>query len=208
MSSYNDNKNKSFIIEGKKTFFVKLEDNTGKKPETARKIDYTYIHSRKIQSPRWRYIHRFRGCHNLFYNNKRRQHGLWLGKRRGVKIIIRNLAREVTNYDIKSIFEKIGPINRCGIIWNSRNGNKNIAEVEYVYISDAFKAYRRLDYKSIKGIPIRLGIKDIQQKLLFEKRPSYLNNKKFWSRHYLKRMDRRIHHEHCYHYSKNISKMK
>ena len=54
--------------------------------------------------------------------------------------------------------------------WNSLNGTKDIAEVEYIYSSDAYKAYRKLDFKSIKGEPIRIEIKDIpKNKLLFKR---------------------------------------
>ena len=95
MFSDNDNNGKTFILEGTKSLIVKLEDNSGKDPETAertqRKRDFHYNIPNKIDYSKNRYIHSFRGRHNLFYNNRRRQRGLWT-RRRGFKIIIRNLA--------------------------------------------------------------------------------------------------------------------
>ena len=210
MIADNDNNGKTFILEGTKNFIVKLEDNTGKEPETAertpRKRNFHYNIPNKIDYSKNRYIHPFRGQYNSFYNNRRRYRGLW-PKRRGFKIIIRNLAKEVTNYDIKSIFERIGPISRCGIIWNNGYGNKNIAEVEYVYISDALKAYRKLDYKSIKGIPIRIGIKDIMsQNLFFGRSSPYVDYRNIFSINYIKRIERDARRRN-HHYSKNFGKI-
>ena len=206
MNANNDSNEKTFILEGTKNFVVKLEDNTGKEPETARKRDYHYSIFNKKDYFKNRYIRPYRRRQNLFYNNRRRQRGLW-PRRRGFKIIIRNLAKEVTNYELKSIFEKIGPITRCGIIWNNRYGNKNIAEVEYVYISDAFKAYRKLDYKSIKGIPIRIGIKDMPRNIFFGRRTPFEDYRKFCPRNYPKRIEKRSARRRNQHYSRNIGKM-
>ena len=195
MSTDKDNNEKTFIIEGKKRFIVKLEDNTGKEPETEeiipKKRNFHHNIPSKINCSIYRYIHRFRGRHNLFYNTRRRQRGLCPRRRGGVKLIIKNLTKEVTNYDIKSIFEKIGPISRCGIIWNNIYGNKNVAEIEYVYSSDAFKAYRKLDYKSIKGIPIRIIIKDMSKPIFFGRKIPYVDYSKFYSRNYLRRIEKR-----------------
>ena len=119
MNADNDNNERTFVIEGKSNFLVKLEDNTGKMPETEERTSFIskshYNFSRKIFDSKRRCIYPFRSRKN-YYNKIKRQRGLWFG-RRGITIIIRNLAKEVTNSDIKSIFEKIGPIRRCCIIW-------------------------------------------------------------------------------------------
>ena len=206
MSADNDSNERTFILEGTKNFVVKLEDNKGKEPETARKRNFHYNILNKTDYFKNRYIRPYRGRQKLFHNNRRRQRGLW-PRRRGFKIIIRNLAKEVTNYELKSIFEKIGPITRCSIIWNNRYGNRNIAEIEYVYISDAFKAFRKLDYKSIKGIPIRIGIKDMPRNIFFGRRTPFTDYRKFCSRNYPKRMEKRGVRRRDQHYSKNIDKM-
>ena len=76
------------------------------------------------------------------------------------------LTRNATNSDIKHLFETIGPLKRCGINWNSLGESKGTAEVEYFYRDDAFRAFRKLDYKSIKGSPMRLEIRDGQKRIL------------------------------------------
>ena len=92
------------------------------------------------------------------------------------------------------------------IIWNNRYENKNIAEVEYAYISDALKAYWKLDYKSIKGIPIRIGIKDMMNKnLFFGRGATYADYRKIYSINYLKCIEREVRRRN-HHYSKNFGK--
>ena len=74
------------------------------------------------------------------------------------RIIVRNLAKTITNYDLKKLFEKIGPLKRCGIKWNNLGESKGTADVEFVYEKDAIKAKKKYDYKQIKNIPIRIEI--------------------------------------------------
>ena len=104
-----------------------------------------------------------------YSNDGRRQRGLRY-RRRGIKILVRNLTRNATNSDIKYLFERIGPLKRCGINWNNLGESKGTAEVEYLYRKDAFKACKELDYKSIKGVPIRLEIRDGPKRILLNRR--------------------------------------
>ena len=169
--------NSERVIErpGKENINVKLADNTGKKAETAKRTrprrrirrfrntlgrkNYTGVRSKPPTRLR----------SSKFSNeSRRRKRGLGL-RRRGVKIIVRNLTRNATNTDIKSVFEKIGPLRRCGINWNSLGESKGTAEVEYLYRSDAFRACRKLDYKSIKGVPMRLEMRDGQRRILLRR---------------------------------------
>ena len=101
-------------------------------------------------------------------DSRKRKRGL-RPRRRGVKIIVRNLTRNATNADIKSVFEKIGPLRRCGINWNNLGESKGTAEVEFLYRSDAFRAMRRLDYKSIKGVPMRLEMREGLKRILLNR---------------------------------------
>ena len=161
------------VIErpGKENINVKLADNTGKKAETAKRT-----------RPRRR-VRRFRNTlgrknysgtrkiplrqRNQNYSNDSRKRLRGTGfRRRGIKIIVRNLTRSATNSDIKSVFEKYGRLRRCGINWNSLGESKGTAEVEYFYRDDAFRAFKKLDYKSIKGSPMRLEIRDGQKRIL------------------------------------------
>ena len=171
-------KNTERVIErpGKENINVKLADNTGKKAETAKRT-----------APRRR-VRRFRNAlgrknysgrggaprqrgQNFSKDSRKRQRGTGVGlrRRRGVKIIVRNLTRSATNSDIKSVFEKIGPLRRCGINWNSLGESRGTAEVEYYYRSDAFRACRKLDYKSIKGVPMRLEMREGLRRILLNR---------------------------------------
>ena len=205
----NNNNEGTFIIQGNRQFIVTLADNTKREAEDDERSS---IRSRSHFSiPNKVNYHRIRGNfpyrwrRNSYYNNFiRRQHGLWFGRGRNV-IIIRNLAKEITNSDVKSIFDKIGPIRRCGIKWNRLRGTKDIAEVEYVYSSDAFKAYRKLDYKSIKGVPIRIEIKDMPKKLLLDRR-EYLRPRAPYMdyRNYYNRMETIMARKRFFHHQNNM----
>lgn len=147
---------------GQESINVKLADNTGKKHETAKRPRRKIRRFRNVLG-RKNYtgtrIPPRRRQQRPTNENRRRPRGL-RPRRRGLKIIIRNLNRTATNSEIKSIFEKIGPLRRCGINWNNLGESKGTAEVEYLYRSDAFRACRKLDYKSIKGVPMRLEIRE------------------------------------------------
>ena len=111
---------------GKEDINVKFADNTGKKAETAKKAPVrrrfrrfknslgrrNYIGNKKIPTRR---------RSTNYSNDSRRQRGLRY-RRRGIKILVRNLTRNATNSDIKYLFEKIGPLKRCGIIWENQKG--------------------------------------------------------------------------------------
>ena len=142
---------------GKEDLNVKYADNTGKKPETAKATTRTR-----------RRFRRFRNSLGKRNYINRRQRGLRT-RRRGVKILVRNLTRSATNSDIKYLFEKIGPLKRCGINWNELGESKGTAEVEYFYRKDAFKACRELDYKSIRGVPIRLEMREGQKRIILNR---------------------------------------
>ena len=168
--------NSERVIErkGKENINVKLADNTGKKAETAKRPRRT----RKIRRFRntlgrknytgTRNLPPRRRAQRFSDDTRKRQRGL-RPRRRGIKIIIRNLNRSATNSEIKSIFEKIGPLRRCGINWNNLGESRGTAEVEYLYRSDAFRACRKLDYKSIKGVPMRLEIREGQRRILLNR---------------------------------------
>jgi THO complex subunit 4 len=161
------------VIErpGKENFNVKLADNTGKKAETAKRGRgrprvrrfknvlgrNNYSGSRNAPSKR--------RSQNPPTDTRKRQRGL-RPRSRGIKIIVRNLTRNATNSDIKAVFEKIGPLKRCGINWNNVGESKGTAEVEYLYRTDAFRAFKKLDFHSIKNVPIRLEMRDGQRKIL------------------------------------------
>ena len=165
------------VIErpGKENINVKLADNTGKKPQTAKRPTRTRRKVRRFRNALGR--KNYTGNRNLgprrrqsqySGDNRKRQRGL-RPRRRGVKIIVRNLARNTSNADIKAVFEKIGPLRRCGINWNNLGESKGTAIVEYYYRRDAFRAARRLDFKNIKGVPIRLEMREGLKRILLNR---------------------------------------
>ena len=139
---------------GKEDLNVKYADNTGKKPETAKATTRTRRRFRRFRNSLGKKNYTNKRNTSSYTKDNRRQRGLRT-RRRGVKILVRNLTRSATNSDIKYLFEKIGPLKRCGINWNELGESKGTAEVEYFYRKDAFKACRELDYKSIRGVPIK-----------------------------------------------------
>jgi len=154
---------------GKEDLNVKYADNTGKKPETAKATTRTRRRFRRFRNSlgKRNYINK-RNTSSSYTKDNRRQRGLRT-RRRGVKILVRNLTRSATNSDIKYLFEKIGPLKRCGINWNELGESKGTAEVEYFYRKDAFKACRELDYKSIRGVPIRLEMREGQKRIILNR---------------------------------------
>ena len=159
---------------GKDDINVKFADNTGKKAETAKNQTRPRRRFRRFKNSLGK--RNYTSKRNLaprrsgnYSNNNRRQRGLRY-RRRGVKILVRNLTRNATNNDIKYLFEKIGPLKRCGINWNNLGESKGTAEVEYLYRKDAFKACKELDYKSIRGAPIRLEIREGQKRIVLNRR--------------------------------------
>lgn len=164
--------NKEILLQrpGQESMTFKLADNTGKKSETAKKRLPSKRLRFKKSLGRRNYISS-RNKQNLRKNNKdfnnrnRRQRGLGI-RRRGVKIIVRGLTRNVTNQDVRYVFEKIGPLKRCGINWSDLGDSKGTADVEYYYRKDAFTAFRKLNYKPIRGVPIRLEMRDGGRKIV------------------------------------------
>ena len=199
-----NNEEKMIKIPGRENINIKLADNTGKKPETYKRI----ILSKKIPNYKKLFyktnysrikIIPSNMYRQIFSYERKRRHGLWNRRRGRIKIIIRNLSRDATNRDIKTIFEKIGPLIRCGIKWNNIGCSKDIAEVEYLFNSDAFRAYKKLDYKSIKGVPIRLEMKISNRMRFFRINSPYILSRRFWYRNYYNRLSSRMYAKNFYH---------
>jgi RNA recognition motif-containing protein len=96
-------------------------------------------------------------------NTGNRQNNLRRGNK--LRLFVRNISKNASNTDLKKIFEKIGPLRRCGINWNELGESKGTADVEYIYNRDTYRAWRRLDYKNIKNVPIRIELKGGSQRL-------------------------------------------
>jgi RNA recognition motif-containing protein len=49
------------------------------------------------------------------------------------------------------MFEKFGPLKRCGIHWNNLGLSKGTADIEYMYPQDAARAKQEYNRKPISG---------------------------------------------------------
>ena len=96
-------------------------------------------------------------------NAGNRQNNLRRGNK--LRLFVRNISKNASNVDLKKIFEKIGPLRRCGINWNELGESKGTADVEYIYNKDTYRAWRRLDFKNIKNVPIRIELKGGNRRL-------------------------------------------
>lgn len=67
------------------------------------------------------------------------------------RLLIKNLTKKATNEDVRDMFEKAGPLKRCGINWNDIGESKGTADVEYLYEKDARSAMKRFDCKYINN---------------------------------------------------------
>ena len=56
------------------------------------------------------------------------------------------------------MFQKIGPLKRCGINYTNLGESKGNADVEYMFQNDAYSAQKKFNFKPVKGVPIRIEI--------------------------------------------------
>lgn len=92
-------------------------------------------------------------------NSKRMDRNNNKQRRRGIRLLVRNLTKKVTNAELKELFQKAGPLKRCGINYNEVGDTKGTADIEYFSENDAFKAQAKFNNKSVHGVPIRIEIK-------------------------------------------------
>lgn len=111
-------------------------------------------------------------------NSQKRQRPLSGGSNRQTRrarLFVRNLTKSVTNTDLRGLFEKIGPLRRCGINWNDLGESKGTADVQYQYEEDTYKAFQRLDNKNLKGVPIRIELKGGRPRNMNQNNNSFSN---------------------------------
>jgi RNA recognition motif-containing protein len=68
------------------------------------------------------------------------------------RLLVTNLHQNIINselkvrgYLFKTIFEKVGPLKRCGIHWDNLGNSKGTADVEFFKSEDAKKAVEEFD---------------------------------------------------------------
>lgn len=67
------------------------------------------------------------------------------------RLIVTNLHKEVTDAELKELFEQMGKVKRCGIHYDDSGKSKGEADVEYEKSEDAYKAIEYLNYAEVEG---------------------------------------------------------
>ncbi len=74
-----------------------------------------------------------------------------------MKILIRNLDRNVTEYELEAMFEEYGDVQSCNIVLDKKTGeSKGFAFVEMPKQGEAKIAIKNLNYKDIEGSKLRV----------------------------------------------------
>lgn len=69
-----------------------------------------------------------------------------------------NLLEDVTDEDVKEIFERIGPVRSCTVNYNSSGKSTGTATVVFAKKSDAELAVEEYDEAEVDGKPMRLKL--------------------------------------------------
>jgi len=74
-----------------------------------------------------------------------------------MKLLIRNLARTVTEAQLRAMFEKHGTVQSCSLVMDKETGSsKGFGFVEMPKQGDAKAALKNLNNKELDGIKIRV----------------------------------------------------
>ena len=74
-----------------------------------------------------------------------------------MKLLVRNLARTVTEQEIHSLFSEYGTVEQCDLVLDKETGlSKGFAFVEMPDVAEAKKACHELQHKNIAKSKIRV----------------------------------------------------
>jgi len=74
-----------------------------------------------------------------------------------MKILVRNLARGITEDELKALFEEYGAVQYCNLVLDKDTGDsKGFAFVEMPKPGEAKAAVKNLNYRDIDGNKIRV----------------------------------------------------
>ncbi|EPZ31994.1 RNA-binding domain-containing protein [Rozella allomycis CSF55] len=81
-------------------------------------------------------------------------------------VSIENLSHEVSEAELRDIFERTGPINRIKIDYDSAGRSNGSAEVHYKFKDDSYKAVTSFNNMTLAGLNIRVAAikKEIPQR--------------------------------------------
>ena len=74
-----------------------------------------------------------------------------------MKLLIRNLARTITEAQLRTLFEKHGSVQSCSLVMDKETGaSKGFGFVEMPKQGDAKAALKNLNNKELDGVRIRV----------------------------------------------------
>jgi RNA recognition motif-containing protein len=74
-----------------------------------------------------------------------------------MKLLIRNLARTITETEIKTLFEAHGTVQSCTLVMDKKSGeSKGFGFIEMPKVGEAKVAMKNLNNKEIDGFKIRV----------------------------------------------------
>ncbi len=74
-----------------------------------------------------------------------------------MKLLVRNIARNTTEEELRSIFEEFGTLQSCSLVFDNDTGeSKGFGFVEMPKIGDAKLAIKKLNGKEIDGSKLRV----------------------------------------------------
>lgn len=74
-----------------------------------------------------------------------------------MKLLVRNIARNTTEEELRSIFEEFGTLQSCSLVLDNDTGeSKGFGFVEMPKIGDAKLAIKKLNGKEIDGSKLRV----------------------------------------------------
>ncbi|VAW88885.1 RNA-binding protein [hydrothermal vent metagenome] len=74
-----------------------------------------------------------------------------------MKLLIRNLARSITETELRALFETHGTVQSCNLVLDKKTGkSKGFAFIEMPKTGDAKTAMKQLNGKDIDGSKIRV----------------------------------------------------
>ena len=81
-----------------------------------------------------------------------------------MKLLIRNLARTITEAQLRAMFEKHGTVQSCTLVMDKETGSsKGFGFVEMPKQGDAKAALKNLNNKELDGIKIRVKKAEAKQ---------------------------------------------
>jgi len=76
----------------------------------------------------------------------------------GFKLVINNLHHNVSDEDVKELFESLGNIKRAGIVWDNSGRSSGVAEVVFERKGDALAAQKKYNNVALDGQAMQIEL--------------------------------------------------